>query len=69
MQVGENEKEEDVHRKLDLDLDVASWRAPGGVDPARIPQRVTEDGLKVPSWWTDDEEASQSFLLSQGAVL
>jgi hypothetical protein len=69
LEVGENEKEEDVHRKLDAELSVSSWRVPGSVRPKDTPPRVTEDGLKIPSWWTDDETESQRMLAGQGMVL
>lgn len=68
--VKENEKEEDVHRSLDFELGVSAWGLPGGgFEAVEIPQRVTEDGLKVPSWWVDDEEASQGFLTGRGVAL
>jgi hypothetical protein len=28
--------------------------------------RVTEDGLKIPDWWTDDETESQQQLAAMG---
>lgn len=31
--------------------------------------RVTEDGLKVPAWWADDESESQQWLAAQGVNL
>lgn len=37
--------------------------------PGPVQERVTEDGLKVPSWWSDDEAESQRWLQSQGVDL
>lgn len=37
--------------------------------PENTGPRVTDDGLKVPSWWADEETESQQWLLSQGVVL
>lgn len=37
--------------------------------PQNAGPRVTEDGLKVPSWWRDDETESQQWLASQGVIL
>jgi hypothetical protein len=37
--------------------------------PEHSGPRVTEDGLKVPDWWTDDETESQQMLISQGVIL
>lgn len=66
----ENESAEAVSRQLDNEMGVAEWwtplhtRRPGPVRP-----KVTEDGLKVPSWWTDDETESQQMLAAQGVTL
>lgn len=58
-----------MRREFDFELGVSAWGVlPGkAVEPAA--PRVTEDGLKIPSWWVDDEEASQSFLNGQGVAL
>lgn len=37
--------------------------------PEHSGPRVTEDGLKVPAWWTDDETESQQMLAAQGVRL
>ena len=37
--------------------------------PEHSGPRVTEDGLKVPAWWTDDETESQQMLAAQGVSL
>lgn len=55
---------------LDEDLLVASWPLAGGyVRPrAATAAQDVEDvpGLTPPSWWRDDEEASQSFFGAMG---
>lgn len=56
--------------RLDSELGTGEWWTP--VQP-RQPEpakpRVTEDGLKIPSWWADDETESQQWLASQGVIL
>jgi hypothetical protein len=50
-------------RDLDNELGVVRWRIPGQpvvAQPDRDPA--------APSWWDDDEEASQSFLDAMGVA-
>lgn len=69
LDVKENEKEEDVRRRLDNELEVSSWWVPWGLRPEEREPRVTEDGLSIPDWWTDEETESQTWLISQGVEL
>lgn len=64
VQAGEREKEEDVHRRLDRDLGVARWGT-----PVRAYEDLPAGEPGAPSWWHGDEDASQSFLSSQGVTL
>lgn len=69
LRVGENEKPEDVLARLDREMEVNTWWTPlhrRSSAPSR--PRVTEDGLNIPDWWTDDESESQQWLLSQGVM-
>ena len=54
---------EDAQRALDNDLLVDVWR----VDRAQDQRESTRDPL-APGWWTDDDEASSSFLNAMGVV-
>jgi len=49
-------------RRLNQQLDVASWYVPGGVFRRRRDESV------APSWWRGDEDASQTFLHAMGVV-
>lgn len=70
LEVGQNEDAHAVAARLDNDLGVNEWWSPMQPRrPERTGPRVTEDGLKVPSWWADEETESQQWLLSQGVVL
>ena len=51
-------------RELDRNLLVARWRVPG---VRRAAQPVVVDPT-APYWWTDDEDASQSFFQAMGVV-
>lgn len=67
---GPNEDSRAVQERLDSELGVREWWTP--INPRRpVPAkpRVTEDGLKIPDWWTDDEAESQNWLISQGVIL
>lgn len=65
--MGENEKPEAAQQRVDLEFGVREWWTP--VDkrrPEHSGPRVTEDGLKVPAWWTDDEAESQQMMQALG---
>lgn len=69
-EVRENENAEAVVRQMDTEMGVPEWWTPlMSRRPGRAEPRVTEDGLKVPSWWTDDETESQQMLAAQGLML
>lgn len=53
----------DYRSELDESLRIGDWATPGRV----VSYQRRESG--APSWWTNDEEASQSFLQSMGIVL
>lgn len=56
--------------RLDNELGVREWWTPAARRrPENAGPRVTEDGLKVPAWWADDETESQQWLASQGVNL
>lgn len=60
----DDRSEEQIRREFDNALGVKRWTVPGSpADPE--PERT--DG--APDWWTDDEEASQSFLREMGVAL
>lgn len=70
LEVGEREDPKAKAQQLDNELGVAGWWTPlKARNPEPVKPRVTEDGLKIPSWWSDDETESQRWLLSQGVVL
>jgi hypothetical protein len=51
-------------------LGVDEWWTPvNRRRPEHSGPRTTEDGLKVPDWWTDDETESQLWLAAQGVSL
>jgi hypothetical protein len=49
-------------RELDNQLQVNSWRLPGGAYRQRRPVPTT------PAWWRGDEDASQSFMQAMRVV-
>ncbi len=56
--------------RLDQELGVGEWWTPlRRRRPEHSGSRVTEDGLKIPSWWGDDETESQRWLAAQGVTL
>lgn len=70
LEVGENEKPDAVAARLDNDLGTIDWWTPLRRRQPEPPKpRVTDDGLKVPSWWADDETESQRMLAAQGVSL
>lgn len=57
-------------QRLDNELGVGEWWTPvARRRPEPSAPRVTDDGLKVPSWWSDDETESQRMLAAQGVIL
>lgn len=70
LEVGERDDPKAVAAREDNELGLAEWWTPmlrRRPEPAQ--PRVTEDGLKVPSWWADDETESQRMLAAQGVIL
>ena len=68
--MGENEKPAAAQQRVDTEFGVSEWWTP--IDrrrPEHSGPRVTEDGLKVPAWWTDDETESQTWLAANGVRL
>ena len=54
----------DVRKEFDNELSVAAWAAPGRpINPEK------EKDPAAPSWWTGEEDASQTFLSSMGVIL
>lgn len=49
-----------------MELGVATWRTPLNLPREDAKPRVTEDGLKIPDWWVDDETESQQALAVMG---
>jgi len=64
LDVGENEKPEDVRRGFDNDLGVLRWQVPG--EGNKYAEEKIEEG--APSWWAGDEQASQSALEAMRAM-
>ena len=64
LDIGENDKPEDVRREFDNDLGVIRWQVPG--DGNKYADVVVEEG--APSWWAGNEEASQSTLNAMRAM-
>lgn len=64
MRVHEGQSAEDARKVLDSTLSVAGWAVPG-TEPKRVPLRDP----KAPWWWTDEEDASSSFLKAMGVSL
>lgn len=68
--MGENEKPGAAQQRVDQEYGVNEWWTP--MDrrrPEHSGPRVTEDGLKVPAWWTDEETESQQWLAANGVRL
>lgn len=57
-------------QNLDNEMGVSEWWTPAQRRrPEHSGPRVTEDGLQIPPWWTDDETESQRMLAAQGVIL
>lgn len=67
---GENETQGEPQQRVDAEFGVDEWWTPANKRrPEHRGPRVTEDGLKVPAWWTDDETESQQQLAALGVNL
>ncbi len=64
LDVGEDDKPEDVRREFDNGLGVIRWQVPGGGN--KYAEVEVEEG--APSWWAGDEEASQSTMNAMRAM-
>ena len=64
VRVHEGQSAEDARKVLDLTLSVAGWAVPGSE-----PKPVKTRDPKAHWWWTDAEDASESFLKSMGVSL
>jgi hypothetical protein len=64
MSVPEGEDPNEARKKFDNELGVAGWGTPGAPMKAEFDERDPD----APSWWVDDEDASQTFLSSMGVV-
>lgn len=64
LRVPEDSDAEQVRKKFDNEMGVSGWTSPGR--PLN-PQPEIDEG--APLWWQGDEDASQSFLASQGIRL
>lgn len=62
--VREGQSAEDARKALDSMLAVGAWTVPG-----REPRVVKPRDPKAPWWWTDAEDASDSFLKTMGVTL
>ncbi len=63
LDIPEGEKPEMIRKKFDNELGVPNWPTPGRrIDPG------VEIDPDAPVWWTNEEDASQSFLSSMGVV-
>ncbi len=58
LRVDDDEDADDVRRGFDNEFGVVRWQVPGGGN--KYADVKIEEG--APSWWVDDEEASQSAL-------
>lgn len=59
-----------AQQRVDNELGTREWWTPlNRRRPKHSGPRVTEDGLKVPAWWSDDETESQQWLAAQGVDL
>lgn len=65
LDVPEGSTEEQVRKNFDNSLGVAGWASPGHA----ADEEAVQYDPDAPIWWTGDEDASQSFLLSQGVIL
>lgn len=68
--VADNDDGSQAQARVDNEFGTSGWWTP--INPRRPEHsgpRVTEDGLKVPDWWTDEETESQQWLQAQGVVL
>ncbi len=63
--VHDGQTEEQARARLDADLGVSAWAAPGRTRTAIEPK--PDDG--APWWWHGAEDASQSFLAAMGVTL
>lgn len=67
---GENESADSVAQRVDTELGVAEWWTPlNRRRPEHSGPRTTEEGLKVPAWYRDEEAESQQWLAANGVVL
>jgi hypothetical protein len=64
LEVAEGQKAEDVYARFDNELGVPAWGTPTTL--MREADPVDDD---APLWWRGDEDAAQSFLMSQGVIL
>lgn len=64
LEVGDDDKPEDVRRGFDNDLGVIRWQVPGGGN--KYADVEVEEG--APAWWAGDEQASQSALDAMRAM-
>lgn len=64
LRVREGQSAEDARKTLDSMLSVGGWTVPGS-DPKPVAARDP----RAPWWWTDAEDASDSFLKSMGVNL
>jgi hypothetical protein len=64
LDVGEDDDPAETRLQFDRDLSVLRWQVPGGGN--KYAEVEVEAG--APSWWVDDEEASQSALASMRAM-
>lgn len=68
--MADNDDGRAAQQRVDTEFGVREWWTPvNRRRPEHSGPRVTEDGLKVPAWWTDDETESQQMLMAQGVVL
>lgn len=68
--VADNDDGSRAQSRVDHEFGTREWWTPVTArKPEHAGPRVTDDGLKVPSWWTDDENESQQWLAAQGVVL
>lgn len=64
VKVREGQSAENARKTFESMLGVGGWATPG------IERRtVAPRDPKAPWWWTDDEDASDSFLKSMGVTL
>lgn len=64
VRVHEGQSAEDARKVLDSALSVTGWAVPGSG-----PKHVKQRDPKAPWWWTDEEDASDSFLKAMGVSL